>query len=89
MTPIIKPTVGRVVLYWPLKQERAHAHSQPFAAHICHVWNDNLVNLHILREDGTTFARTSCVLAQGREANDGECGWMPFQLGQAAKGSVV
>lgn len=80
---MIKPTVGRVVLYWPTVNERAFHHVQPFAAQIAHVWGDDVVNLSIIDECGKQFSRDSVRLAQGREARDGECGWMPYQIGQA------
>ena len=82
---MIKPTIGRVVLYWPLNHQRSHVHSQPFVAFITHVWSDGMVNLAGFNDQGQHFARTSVVLAQDRDAQDGECGWMPYQLGQAAR----
>lgn len=82
---MIKPTIGRVVLYWPLNGQRNHAHAQPFAAMITHVWNDHLVNLITFDESGVPAPRTSVALAQDRQAHDGECGWMEYQLKQAAQ----
>jgi hypothetical protein len=83
---MIKPTVGRVVLYTPLPQmERTFPHEQPFAAIITYVWNDGLVNLLVMRDDGATFPKTSVPLVHEGEPAQGQCGWMPYQKGQAAK----
>jgi hypothetical protein len=82
---MIKPTVGRVVLYWPTLTERSFHHAQPFSAQIAHVWGDDCVNLSIIDEHGKHFTRDSVRLAQDREAVDGECEWPPYQLGQVKK----
>lgn len=87
--PIIKPTIGRVVHYWPMNHERAHGHSQPFVAFITHVWGDHTINVAGFNDKGEHFSRNSVTLAQNRDANDGECGWMPYQLGQAQHQQVV
>lgn len=86
---MIKPTVGRVVLYKPHQTEVAHMHSQPFRADICHVFSDVCVNLSINREDGRAFTKTSVMLAQDREAIPGECYWMDYQKQSADKSAAV
>lgn len=85
-TTPIKPTVGRKVWYRPQKFEMRYAHTQPFDATITHVWSDTCVNLKVLNEEGDPLSsKTSVTLAQGRPAQPGECEWMPYQQGQAAK----
>lgn len=82
---MIKPTVGRVVLYMPRKFEMASVHNQPFRADICHVHNDECVNLSINAENGKQFIRDSVTLAQDREPHPGECYWMDYQRKQVEK----
>lgn len=79
---MIKPTVGRVVDYWP---DGFVEGGQPLAAQIAYVWSDTLINIGFLYERGVHGNATSVTLFQG----DGErpegahCSWMPFQVGQA------
>lgn len=80
---IIKPTVGRKVWYRPFPHERAFSNEQPHDATVVHVWSEHCVNLVIYNENGTPTAKTSVILAQERRAAEGECEWMPFQVGQA------
>lgn len=80
---MIKPIVGRVVLYMPKMAEMASVHNQPFRADICHVHNDECVNLSINAENGKQFMRDSVTLAQDRDPRPGECYWMDYQLKQA------
>ncbi len=90
---MIKPTVGRVVWYWPSKEYDIRGlgicggDSQPFAAIITHVWSDTCVNLAIFDANGKQFARTSVFLHQEGYERPGEmfAEWMPYQKGQAAK----
>lgn len=84
---VIKPTVGRVVLFYP----RGHQpNEQPHAAIIAHVWSDTCVNLAIFDANGQPYppGHTSILLVQpGSEVPSGGnyCTWMPYQVGQAAK----
>jgi hypothetical protein len=85
---IIKPTVGRVVLYHPEIHEGAQGFDQPFAAIVCHVHGDRLVNLVVFDANGHSFPKTSVVLKQ----DDGEAvpgrpyaEWMDYQKGQAER----
>lgn len=88
----IKPTVGRVVWFYP------HANSgeagfeptsagEPLAAVIARVWSDGMVNLTVFDASGKPHSRTSVELLQepgpARAASGGFCTWMPFQKGQA------
>lgn len=84
---MIKPTIGRVVWYY----RPGSFTQQPNAALIAHVWSDELVNLAVFDSNGVASNETSVALFQG----DGQppstpyCGWMPYQVGQAAKTEAV
>lgn len=84
---MIEPTVGRVVLYRPMLND-GHVidPDKPMAATISYVWSDHMVNLSIVDHDGVQFSKTSVTLVQDDQLVDpGECEWMPYQKGQAAK----
>ena len=91
--PIIKPTVGRVVLFHPseLTGEASfvrHPDDQPYAAIIARVWSDSMVNLTVMDANGDPHSRTSVPLVQDSDSRPGNgfyCEWMPYQKGQAAK----
>lgn len=84
---MIKPTVGRVVWYYPAG--RSHE-DQPNAAIIAYVHSDMMINVGGFDNNGQPFADTSVLLLQG-EGSYGNPGggawacWMPYQKGQAAK----
>ncbi len=82
---MIQPTVGRVV--WFYRYIPGQGHKGPLAAHVARVWNDRMVNLMVISQDGVPESRTSVGLVQdGDEAPQGDyCCWMPYQKGQAAK----
>ncbi|MCK1742203.1 hypothetical protein IVA80_15365 [Bradyrhizobium sp. 139] len=88
---IIKPTVGRVVYYWPdTQQDLAALAGQPLAAHISAVWSDVCVNLMVIDANGNSHSRTSVLFYQeGAMDRPAEtfafAEWMPYQTGQAAK----
>lgn len=81
----IKPTIGRVVWFYP------HGHregSLPHAAMIAFVHSDSLVNLGVLDPNGRSYNETSVSLIQdGDPAPDSGryATWMPFQIGQAKR----
>lgn len=85
--PVISPTIGRVVWFYP----KGHpAGNQPLAAIVAHVWSDTCVNLAILDANGRPMDAppTSVLLVQDdAEVPSGGlyCAWMPYQKGQAAK----
>ncbi len=72
---MIKPTVGRVLLYY------RRPGTEPQAAMIAKVWSDAVVNLMIVNEDGSTMPNppTSIPLVQeGEPLPAGQhCRWMP------------
>ena len=90
---MITPTVGRVVWFWPPKDNAVwHAnggHGQPLCALIAHVWSDTCVNLAIFDANGCPVANppTSVLLLQDGNPRPSEyfCEWMPYQKGQASK----
>jgi hypothetical protein len=87
---VITPTVGRVVWFHPGTGDSLYQphRGQPYAATVCHVWGDRMVNLSVCDGNGLWHGRTSVPLVQeGDEVNHGNtyCAWMPYQLGQAKK----
>lgn len=89
---MIKPTIGRVVWYFPSDYDLSgiqagtvmQRHSdQPFDAHVVYVWSDTCVNLVVLDHDGNMFKRTSVPI--NVEGISPRAEWMPYQQGQAAK----
>jgi len=84
----IKPTVGRVVLYNPLDEERDDIRH---AAIVVMVHSDECVNLVVFDANGVPYHRQSVVLIQDPIVNlkFGECELMPYQHGQAAKTETV
>jgi len=90
---VIKPTVGRVVWYFPTGKSEASG-DQPLAAIIACVWSDTCVNLAIFDGNGVPMPKppTSILLVQeGNPVPSGGnyCTWMPYQKGQAAKTEAV
>lgn len=83
---MIKPTIGRVVLFWDRSPDRP-AQSQAHAALVAFVHSDTMVNLSVFDAEGHPFSQTSVrLLGDNEEAPNGPyCEWMPFQKGQAAK----
>lgn len=86
MATIIKPTVGRVVWFYPHPPGPGE---QARAAIIAHAWGDTCVNLAIFDVDGIPDPHppTSVPLIQDGSPLPTKgyyCTWMPFQIGQAA-----
>jgi len=83
---MIKPTVGRVMWYWPVKESRG---DQPLAAFVTYVHGDNMVNLCVFTPNGVPTSTTSVPVVQdGSPFTAGDSpyvGWMPYQIGQAKK----
>ena len=84
---MIKPTVGRVVWFYPQKGNGPDPQGQPLAAVIAHVWGDEMVNLMVIDANGVPSSETSVSLFQGEGPRPEArfCEWMPFQIGQAKK----
>lgn len=81
---MIKPTVGRVVWY---RNPNFKSGDQPWAAIVCYVHSDTIVNLSVFDENGLSKAKTSVTLYQGTDERPElpYAEWMPYQQGQAAK----
>lgn len=88
---MIKPSVGRVVWFWPgsfdTELGNYHDKAQPQAAIVSYVWSDTMVNLAVFDPNGGTHSRTSVILWQGEGERPKEffAEWMPYQIGQAKK----
>ena len=90
---MIKPTVGRIVWYWPGDAEKslmAVNGLAPLAAIVTAVF-DMTVNLVVFDAKNAAFGIGGVLLYQG----DGPrpygnfCEWMPYQIGQAAKAEAL
>lgn len=85
---VIKPTVGRVVLFWPQGRADRDAGGQPCAATVAYVHSDRMVNLGYVNHNGDAAGATSVKLLQPGDPIpdvDRFCEWMPYQVGQAQK----
>lgn len=82
---MIKPTIGRVMWYWPVKDKRG---DQPLCALVCYVHGDNMVNLAVFNADGSGGGTTSVpVVQEGSPHTVGDspyCEWMPYQKAVAS-----
>lgn len=96
--PLISPTVGRVVWFYPslLTGESGFAPpsgDMPLAAIVAHVWSDTMVNLAVFDANGKAHSRTSVQLIHEEltadRLSDAFCTWMPFQRGQAKAQDAV
>ncbi len=85
---MIKPTIGRMVWYWP-DGRRTAQNAQPLSANVAYVHGDRLINIGYLDALGVAHSATSVHLTQdGDDVLDPAipyCEWMPYQKGQAAK----
>lgn len=90
---MITPTPGRIVWFTPFSgdAEITSDGTQPLAAIIAYVWNDRLVNLSVIDQNGNHHARTSVQLLQDEDVSYGgaTAQWMPYQVGQAKKHEEV
>lgn len=82
---IIKPTVGRIVHYYPGPDDPQLVEEAPLAAIVAKVWSDTCVNLTIFNPNGAVEPNppTSITLVQpGADPPDqsGYCTWMPYQV---------
>lgn len=97
---MIKPTVGRVVWYWPsehdIKDRKVFTYegsNQPFAATVAFVHNDRMVNLAVVDHNGMPFEKRSVTLRQSgdvvTDSPAGQAEWMPYQTAQAKRAEAV
>jgi len=78
----IVPTVGRVIWFYESNNQ-----VEPKAAIVAKVWSDEVVNVMVVEENGTTKPATSVRLFQENEIPNitPYAKWMPYQIGQAKK----
>jgi hypothetical protein len=89
MPPIIEPTVGRNIYYYPPGHP---AGAQPHLGLIALVHSVRSINLACFNENGTAYACQAVVLVQDGDPVPEQRGyacWMPFQKGQAAKAEAA
>lgn len=82
---VIKPTVGRVVHFWPGGVKPTQP---PLPAIVTAAWSDTCVNLAVFERNGVPMSHppTSVRLLQPGESPPEYgpvCAWMPFQVGQS------
>ena len=86
---MIKPTVGRVVLFHPYATDTSHAQigEEPHAALIAAVWSDTCINIAAFDANGVPYGQTSVLLWQegNPKPDSGYAEWMGYQIGQAKK----
>ncbi len=86
---VIKPTIGRVVWYYPPgAKPDTDSGCQPHAALVAYVFTDGRVNLAAFDDHGRNYEAGSVLLIQeGEDFPEGGnfCTWMPYQIGQAKK----
>lgn len=81
MTPIIKPTVGRIVLYKSKLMSGENAAEDIFQpAIVTEVISDTVISVCVFLVNGTAFVQS---VEQGQEC--GQWDWMPFQKDQQAR----
>lgn len=86
---MITPTVGRVLHYYPAKEEAVCRNgTQPHACLIATVINNRLVNLTCFDSEGRQYHRKHVTLIQPEDDTEvpydqGHCQWIPFQVGQS------
>lgn len=88
---MIKPSIGRVVLFTPAKAaDKRNDKTQPLAAIVACVHSDRSVNLTVFEQSGAaSIAGYINVPLLQDDDEPRETGfyaeWMPYQKGQAAK----
>lgn len=92
---MIKPTVGRIVDYWPSEGDltdmiRMDA-AQPFAAQVVFVHDNRIVNLAVRDHLGIAHHRSRTVLLQDDDPKPrgSHATWMDYQKNQAAKAAAA
>ena len=85
---VVIPTPGRVVWFYPARDDRDVDYTgTPEAAIVAYVWGDRLVNLMVIDADGMPTSRICVPFLQEGDAVQGNshaC-WMPYQINQARK----
>ena len=85
---MIKPTIGRIVLFRP--NDPDYDETKRYAAIVANVNDDGTVHLGVFNHYGVNESEQSVTLVQDDEVPErGQCEWMPYQKGQAAKYDVT
>lgn len=85
---MIKPTIGRIVLFRP--NDPDYDESYRNAAIVANVNDDGTVHLGVFNHYGVCESEQSVTLVQDDNVPElGQCEWMPYQKGQAAKYDVT
>ena len=88
---MIKPTVGRVVLFTPSVNDPTRQLAPgPQAAIVCYVHWDRMVNLAVFDANGRTYPASSVTLVQEGDEKPAQgyfAEWMPYQKA-VAKGEI-
>lgn len=86
---MIKPTIGRIVLYRAKLLDNSHPKESPEqAAIVVKVHDDREVNLVVFGHDGSFNPMVHVPLVQPEDwapFDQSYCHWMDYQKGQAAK----
>lgn len=95
MATVIKPSVGRVLWFYPTG---SNEQTQPLPAIVSAVWGDRSVNLMVIAQNGVPMSHppTSVTLVQEGDARpkqvDGtfyqHATWMPYQVSKAKAGDA-
>ncbi|HEY0200652.1 MAG TPA: Gp49 family protein [Burkholderiaceae bacterium] len=83
-----KPTVGRIVYYYPSTNDYLHSYGRPLAALICWVWSDTCVNLSVFDDTGMPRSRTSVLLHQDGERPSAHFAEFPQHAAQPVAASL-
>lgn len=88
---MIKPTIGRIVWFYPQGRQQVEAKQQPHAAIIAYVHSDDYINITYFDTNGFAHPANGVFLRQEGEPRPdfAFCEWMPYQLGQAAKTAAL
>lgn len=79
---MVKPTIGRVVLFHPRMHGNPGERERTLPAIVCCVLSERMVNLAVFDESGIAFAETSVPLVQPEDGvpdDSNYCEWMPYQ----------
>lgn len=85
---MIKPVVFRMVHFFPSHFEGQPASDQPYAAIVCYVHSDRMINVCAFTENGQPFGACSVQLLQDDDkppTTGYYARWGDYQKGQAAK----
>lgn len=93
----IKPTIGRKIWFHPNGASFMNGAvlnnygPSPMDATVVYVWDDRMVNLHVIDHSGIPHAVQSVPLRQPEDPVPFSqyCEWMPFQVGRAKSGSAA